>query len=276
MGASMASHLLSAGFHLGIFNRTKARAEGLLEKSARWYSSPVELASAAEIVITMLGYPCDVEDVYYGEKGILNAAQPRTLFIDMTTSSPALARELADRASARGCEAMDAPVSGGDVGAREARLSIMAGGSFTAFERAKPLFALMGETIVHQGPAGSGQACKMANQIAIASGMLGVCESMAYAQAAGLDPETVLESIGQGAAGSWSLTNLAPRMLKKDFEPGFYVKHFIKDLGIALDSAREFDIELPGLALARELYERLSAKGYEDAGTQALFQLYTS
>jgi len=275
MGASMASHLLAAGHSLSVYNRTRSKAEGLVGKGACWSDTPGELASSTDMVITMLGYPRDVEEVYLGEKGILAAARPGTLLVDMTTSSPALARKLAEQASANGCEAMDAPVSGGDIGAREARLSIMAGGSPEAFERARPLFSLMGRTLVHQGPAGSGQACKMANQIAIASGMLGVCESMAYARAAGLDPKTVLESIGVGAAGSWSLSNLAPRMLREDFEPGFYVKHFIKDLGIALDSAREFEIELPGLALAHEMYQRLAAKGFEDAGTQALFRLYT-
>lgn len=274
MGASMASHLLAAGHSLSVYNRTRSKAAGLLEKGAFWSDTPGELASATDVVITMLGYPRDVEEVYLGEKGILAASRLGTLFVDMTTSSPALARKLAEEASANGCEAVDAPVSGGDIGAREARLSIMAGGSPEAFKRARPLFSLMGRTL-HQGPAGSGQACKMANQIAIASGMLGVCESMAYARAAGLDPKTVLESIGEGAAGSWSLSNLAPRMLKEDFEPGFYVKHFIKDLGIALDSAREFEIDLPGLALAHEMYQRLAAKGFEDAGTQALFRLYT-
>lgn len=275
MGASMASHLAGAGHPLSIFNRTKAKAARLLENGARWCESPAEVAAASKVVITMLGYPGDVEDVYLGDGGILAAARPGTLLVDMTTSSPALARKVADKAAGYRCEAMDAPVSGGDVGAREARLSIMAGGSAEAFERARPIFSVMGRTIVHQGPAGSGQACKMANQIAIASGMLGVCESMAYARAAGLDPETVLESIGEGAASSWSLSNLAPRMLREDVEPGFYVKHFIKDLGIALESAREFGTDLPGLALAHELYRKLAARGFEDAGTQALFRLYT-
>lgn len=270
----MASHLLAAGHSLSVYNRTRSRAERLLAEGARWCDAPAEVAAKAKVIITMLGYPRDVEEVYLGEKGILAAARPGTLFVDMTTSSPALARKLAEQAAVNGSEAVDAPVSGGDVGAREARLSIMAGGPPEAFGRARPLFSLMGRTIVHQGPAGSGQACKMANQIAIASGMLGVCESMAYARAAGLDPKTVLESIGEGAAGSWSLSNLAPRMLKEDFEPGFYVKHFIKDLGIALDSAREFEIDLPGLALAHEMYQRLAARGFEDAGTQALFRLY--
>lgn len=276
MGRSMAGHLLRAGHPLAVFNRTASKARPLVEAGAHWCDDLRTLAGRSDIVLTMLGYPADVEATYMGEDGLLAHAQPGMLFIDLTTSCPRLAGRLAGAALAKGCEVLDAPVSGGDVGAREARLSIMVGGSEPAVERARPILSKMGQTIVHQGPAGSGQHCKMANQIAIASGMLGVCEAMAYAQRAGLDPRRVLDSISSGAAGSWSLSNLAPRMLDGNFAPGFYVKHFIKDLGIALDSAAALELELPGLVLARRLYERLAAGGHADEGTQALFRLYSA
>ena len=274
MGCSMAGHLIESGYALGVHNRTRSKADGLLRKGALWSDSPAELAAESDIVITIVGYPEDVETTYLGEAGLIAHARPGTLFIDMTTSSPFLARQIAEEAERAGCAALDAPVSGGDIGAREARLSIMVGGAEAAFEKARPLFEAMGKTIVHQGPAGSGQYCKMVNQIAIASGMMGVCESMAYARRAGLDPDVVLQSISTGAAGSWSLSNLAPRMLKGDFAPGFYVKHFIKDLRIALESAASLDLDLPGLSQAFALYEKLGAEGHESEGTQALFRLY--
>jgi len=275
MGRSMASHLMEAGYGLRIFNRTRGKAEPLIRNGAVWCPDPATLVEGCGTVVTIVGYPVDVEALYFGPDGLLEQAEPGTLLIDMTTSRPDLAIRISRDAEERGCLAMDAPVSGGDLGAREARLSIMAGGSESAFERALPLFKNMGRTLVLQGPAGSGQHCKMANQISIASGMLGVCEAMAYARAAGLDPFAVLKSIEPGAAGSWSLSNLAPRMLKGDFAPGFYVKHFLKDLGIALESARALGLELPGLVLAEQLYQELSARGHADAGTQALFQLYS-
>ena len=275
MGRSMASHLMEAGYGLRVFNRTRGKAEPLIRAGAVWCPDPATLVEGCGTVVTIVGYPGDVEALYFGPDGLLEQAEPGTLLIDMTTSRPDLAVRINRHAEERGCLAMDAPVSGGDLGAREARLSIMAGGSESAFERALPLFKNMGRTLVLQGPAGSGQHCKMANQIAIASGMLGVCESMAYARAAGLDPFAVLKSIEPGAASSWSLSNLAPRMLKGDFAPGFYVKHFLKDLGIALESARALGLELPGLVLAEQLYQELSARGHADAGTQALFQLYS-
>jgi 3-hydroxyisobutyrate dehydrogenase len=274
MGASMARHLMRAGNELRVHTRTRAKAEPLLDDGAIWCDGIAGLAAASDAVITMLGYPADVEEVWTGEGGLIANARPGSLLIDMTTSCPALAQRLATQAVVAGIEALDAPVSGGDVGAREARLSIMAGGEVAAFKRAQPLFACMGKTIVHQGPAGSGQHCKMANQIAVAASMLGACESIRYAEAAGLDPLRVLDSIATGAAGSWSLSNLAPRMLKGDYAPGFYVKHFIKDLGIALDAARSMQLELPGLELAQRLYERLGREGHADAGTQALIRLY--
>ncbi len=275
MGRSMASHLLEDGYGLSVFNRTKAKAEDLLAGGAVWCEAPGEAASRADIVITMVGYPRDVEEVYFGAEGILASCRSGSLLVDMTTSSPELAERINDKAKSKGCTALDAPVSGGDIGAREAKLSIMVGGEAEAFERMLPVFQVMGKNIVYQGKAGSGQHCKMANQIAIASTMMGVCESIRYAEEAGLDPQTVLRSIESGAAGSWSLSNLAPRMINGDFEPGFFVKHFIKDMNIALESAEKLGLEARGLALARSLYEELAGEeGGEDRGTQALYTLY--
>lgn len=274
MGRSMAGHLLAAGHPLVVYTRTKSRAEELLAKGARWAATPGEAAKAADIVITMVGYPSDVEEVYSRPDGVFESARPGALLIDMTTSSPALAKALAVEAKSRGMGILDAPVSGGDIGAREARLSIMVGGEKADFERALPLFQKMGRAIVLQGPTGAGQYCKLSNQIAIAGGMLAVCESMAFAKAVGLDPATVLESIGGGAAGSWGLANLAPRIIRGDYSPGFFVKHFVKDMRIALDSAKAADLRLPGLELAERLYTRLVAEGGEDSGTQALIKIY--
>jgi 3-hydroxyisobutyrate dehydrogenase len=274
MGKSMAGHLLAAGYPVQIYTRTKARAEDLLAKGAIWRDSPAELAADSSLVITMVGYPEDVETIYLGPEGLIPNAPEGALLIDMTTSSPALARRLHTEAAKRGLGCLDAPVSGGDIGAREARLSIMAGGDPADFERALPVFEKLGKNIVLQGPAGSGQHTKMANQIAIAAGMLGVCESVTYATRCGLDPERVLESICGGAAGSWSLANLAPRMIKGDFAPGFYVKHFIKDMEIAIRSAKESGVPVPGLELACELYRRLAKAGGSELGTQGLYKLY--
>ena len=274
MGASMAGHLLAAGHDLVVHNRTRERAEDLLARGARWAASAGEAAEDCEVVFTIVGFPKDVEEIYLGDGGIVSKAARGTILVDMTTSRPDLAVRIAEAAAARGVDAMDAPVSGGDVGAREARLSIMVGGSEEGFRTVLPLFELLGRNIVRQGPAGSGQHTKMCNQIAIASGMMGVCEAMAYARGAGLDPQVVLESIGSGAAGSWSLSNLAPRMLAGNFAPGFYVKHFIKDLSIALESAEAMGLRTPGLELALELYRELAAAGNENDGTQALYKLY--
>jgi 3-hydroxyisobutyrate dehydrogenase len=276
MGSSMAGHLLAAGHELTVHNRTKDKAQELLDKGARWAETASGAATGSEVVFTIVGYPTDVEAVYFGTDGIVAAASGGALLVDMTTSRPDLAARVAREAEARGVHALDAPVSGGDVGAREGTLSIMVGGSETAFQRARPLLELMGGNIVLQGPAGSGQHTKMCNQIAIAAGMLGVCESMAYARASGLNPETVLKSIESGAAGSWSLSNLAPRMISGNYAPGFYVKHFIKDLTIALESAEAMGLRTPGLALAKRLYDELAAAGGENDGTQALFKLYSS
>lgn len=274
MGRSMAGHLLAAGNETTVYNRTKSKADELVGNGARWAPTPAEASRGAEVVFTIVGFPDDVEEVYFGSDGIFAAAERGAILVDMTTSRPDLAVRIADEASGRGMQALDAPVSGGDVGAREARLSIMVGGDEKSFATVKPLFDLMGANIVLQGPPGSGQHTKMCNQIAIAAGMLGVCESMAYAQASGLDPERVLESIASGAAGSWSLSNLAPRMIAGNFAPGFYVKHFIKDLSIAIESADQLGLSLPGLDLAKRLYVELAESGGEDDGTQALFKRY--
>jgi len=274
MGRSMAGHLLDAGYSVHVYNRTQSKAQDLVDRGAQWQSSPGKVAAAADVIITIVGFPADVESVYLGEDGVLAQARSGSLAIDMTTSCPNLASRIAQEAAAKGIEVLDAPVSGGDIGAREARLSIMVGGSVSGFERALPLFEIMGKNIVHQGPAGSGQHTKMCNQIAIASGMMAISEAMAYAKKSGLQPETVLKSIESGAAGSWSLTNLAPRVLKGDYAPGFFVKHFIKDMKIAIESAQAMGLDLPGLQLAKKLYDQLAAKGCEDDGTQALFKLY--
>ena len=274
MGRSMAGHLLKAGFELTVYNRTKASAQPLLDNGAKWADSPAEVMRASEAAITIVGYPKDVEQVYFGENGLFAGYAPGKMVIDMTTSSPLLAARIGKHAAELGGEALDAPVSGGDVGARNAALTIMVGGTEKAFAAAEPLFAAMGKEWKLQGTWGAGQHTKMANQIAIASGMMGVCEALFYAKSAGLDPALVLSSIAGGAAGSFSMTNLAPRMLKGDFAPGFYVKHFIKDMGIALECAREMKIDLPGLELADKLYRTLADKGCENDGTQALYKLY--
>lgn len=276
MGRSMAGHLLKAGYTLHVFNRTKAKADILLGAGAQWHESAGEAAAQADVVITMVGYPADVEATYLSPGGIVERAKPGALLIDMTTSSPVLARRIAEVAAKRGLSALDAPVSGGDIGAREARLVIMVGGESTSFERARPIFELMGKNIARHGGPGAGQHCKMANQIAVAVGMVAWCEALAYARKAGLDPAAVQATISGGAAGSWAMTNLAPRALAGNFNPGFYVKHILKDMRIALDSAAELKLEVPGLACAKALYDRVAARGWQDLGTQALYQLYTS
>ncbi|NRD81126.1 NAD(P)-dependent oxidoreductase, partial [Bacillus sp. BRMEA1] len=243
------------------------------EKGATWVDTVGELAEKANIIITMVGYPQDVKEIYLGEDGILNKAKKGSYAIDMTTSSPILAREIYNKAKGKGIHTLDAPVSGGDIGARQAKLAIMVGGAEKDYKAVLPIFELMGTNIVLQGEAGAGQHTKMCNQIAIASNMLGVCEALLYATRSGLDPNTVLKSIETGAAGSWSLSNLGPRMIKGDFEPGFYIKHFIKDMKIAIESAEEMNLSTPGLKLAKSLYEELESQGKGEKGTQALFQL---
>jgi 3-hydroxyisobutyrate dehydrogenase len=276
MGRSMAGHLAAAGHPLHVYNRSKDKAQPLLDSGARWHDSAGAAAAEAEVVITMLGFPQDVEQSYLGKGAIVEKARPGALLIDMTTSSPLLARRISEAASARGLEALDAPVSGGDLGAREARLVIMVGGEAPAFGRAQPILALLGKNISLQGRAGAGQHCKMANQIAVSVAMVAWCEALAYAKRAGLDPAKVHASISGGAAGGWAMTNLAPRALSGDFAPGFYVKHIRKDIAIAMASAKEMGLELPGLDCARVLYDRVAAKGWEEFGTQVLYRLYTS
>ena len=273
MGHSMAGHLLENGYEMRVYTRTKEKADDLTAKGAVWCDTVAELAVASDIVITIVGYPADVEEVYLGASGILENAAPGTIAVDMTTSDPGLAERLWAAGNDKGIHVLDAPVSGGDLGARNATLSIMVGGDKETFDRALPVLDVMGKNIVYQGKAGSGQHTKMANQIAIAAGMVAVCESLAYAKHSGLDPETVLASIGQGAAGSWSLNNLGPRIINEDDQPGFFIKHFIKDMGIAVASARQMNLDTPGLDLAYSLYKKMAEMGFEDNGTQALYKL---
>ncbi|MFA7281877.1 MAG: NAD(P)-dependent oxidoreductase [Sterolibacterium sp.] len=274
MGQSMAGHLLKAGHQLHLFNRTRSRSDTLVAQGAVWHDTSGAMAAASDFVISMVGYPADVEAIYLGASGIIESARRGTVLIDMTTSSPDLSKKIAAAAQQQGLMALDAPVSGGDIGAREARLSIMVGGDAAVFEKALPLLKLMGSNVVLQGGPGAGQHTKMCNQIVIASTMLGVCEGLAYAKHAGLNPETVLQSIGSGAAGSVALNILGPRILKNDFAPGFFIEHFVKDMGIALSEAQRMNLDLPGLTLARQIYEQLVVLGYARNGTQALFKHY--
>jgi 3-hydroxyisobutyrate dehydrogenase len=274
MGKSMAGHLLSAGYPLVVYTRTKEKAVELINQGAEWVETPKEVAEKANVIFTIVGYPYDVEEVYFGENGLISNGKKGSYLIDMTTSAPTLAIRIFDEAKKMGIHAIDAPVSGGDIGAKNASLSIMAGGEKDAFEEILPLLQKLGSNIVYQGKAGSGQHSKMCNQIAIASNMIGVAEAIIYAEKAGLDPETVLKSISTGAAGSWSLSNLAPRMLKGDFEPGFYIKHFIKDMKIAIEEAKNMGMDAPGLTLAESIYQQLAKKGEENSGTQAIYKYW--
>ena len=270
MGSPMAGHLIDAGYQVDVFNRTRERAAGVIEQGARWRDSPSEIAAEADVVFTMIGYPADLRQIVLGDGRLLEAMRPGSLLIDMTTSEPSLAVEIHAAAKAGQIESLDAPVSGGDIGARNATLVIMVGGDASAFERARPLFEVLGKTITHSGEAGAGQHTKMMNQIAIASGMIGLCEALLYAHRAGLDVERALDTIKGGAAGSWSLSNYGPRILSGDFAPGFRIEHFIKDLGIALAESRRMNLSLPGTALAEQLYIAARAQGLGLEGTHAL------
>jgi 3-hydroxyisobutyrate dehydrogenase len=270
MGSAMCGHLLVAGHPVKVFSRTKARALSLVEQGAKWCGSAAEAADGAEVVVTIVGYPSDVREVVLGQQGILTTAKKGATIVDMTTSEPQLAREIFDAAAAQGVDSLDAPVSGGDVGARNATLVIMAGGRQEAFDKVLPIFEQLGKVVTLAGGPGAGQHTKMVNQIAISSGMVGVCEALLYAFRAGLDIAKVIETISTGAAGSWSLTNYGPRALRGDFEPGFKIDHFIKDLGIALAEARQMGLSLPGLALAEQLYIAAQAQGRGQKGTHAL------
>ncbi|MEO1525141.1 MAG: NAD(P)-dependent oxidoreductase [Planctomycetota bacterium] len=270
MGRSMCGHLMDAGYSATVFNRSPEKAADLISKGAVAAQSPREVAEKSDVVFTIVGFPSDVREVVLGEAGVLAGSRNGMTIVDMTTSEPNLAIEIAEKAKAKGVTSIDAPVSGGDTGARNAGLSIMIGGDDDAVRRIDPLFQLMGKTIVHQGGPGSGQHTKMVNQTLIASGMIAVCEALLYAHKVGLDIPTVLKSVSSGAAGSWSLSNLAPRMLDRDFDPGFFVEHFLKDMKIALDEASRMNLALPGLALGYQLYNAVAAQGHSRDGTQSL------
>ena len=270
MGRWMCQHLMAKGYSATVYNRSRDKAQPLIEAGATFADSPKAVAERSDVVFAIVGFPPDVREVFVGSNGALAGAKAGTILVDMTTSDPTLAKEIEAEAKKKGCHALDAPVSGGDVGAREARLSIMVGGEKDVFDAVLPLFECMGKTIVHQGPAGSGQHTKMVNQILIASNMVGVCEALLYGYKAGLDLNTVMQSVSVGAAGSWSLSNLGPRILNRNFEPGFFVEHFIKDMGIALEEAKRMNLSLPGLALANQLYVAVKALGYGRKGTHAL------
>jgi 3-hydroxyisobutyrate dehydrogenase len=270
MGSSMCGHLIDKGFTTTVFTRTKSKADGLLGKGATWAATPKAVAEQSDVVFSIVGFPSDVREVMLGDDGALAGSKPGNILVDMTTSEPSLAVEIANAAKAQGVTSIDAPVSGGDVGAREARLSIMIGGDKDTVDALQPCWEAMGKTIVYQGAAGAGQHTKMVNQTLIATNMIGVCEALLYAHKAGLDLETVMQSVGSGAAGSWSLANLGPRIIANNFDPGFFVEHFIKDMGIALDEAKRMQLALPGLALAHQLYIGLQAQGHGRDGTHAL------
>lgn len=274
MGQHMIRNLMKQGYEVSVFTRTKEKAEPLLDEGAIWKGSVAEVARVSEAVITIVGFPSDVEEVYFGAEGIIENASKGTFFIDMTTSSPELAAEIASKAKSNGQVAWDAPVSGSDVFAEAGKLAIMVGGEEASFHHVRPILEAMGENVVLQGPAGAGQHTKMSNQIAIASTMMGVVEAITYAEKAGLDPAIVMESIEHGAAGSFSLSKLGKKMIAEDFAPGFYVKHFIKDMDIAIASADRLELFTPGLRLAKELFEGLKENGGENDGTQALYKYY--
>jgi 3-hydroxyisobutyrate dehydrogenase len=270
MGRWMCHHLMSKGYSATVYTRSRDKAKALVEAGAAWADSPKAVAERSDVVFAIVGFPADVREVFLGAHGVLAGSKAGNVLVDMTTSEPSLAREIYEAAKAKGVGSVDAPVSGGDVGAKEARLSIMVGGDAEVVEAIRPLLECMGKTIVHQGPAGAGQHTKMVNQILISTGMIGVCEALLYGYKAGLDLKTVLQSVGGGAAASWSLNNLAPRIMDRNFEPGFFVEHFIKDMGIALEEAKRMHLSLPGLALAHQLYLAVQAQGYGKKGTHAL------
>ena len=273
MGKSMCRHLMDAGHTLTVFNRTKSKADELVAAGARWADSPAEAARGNDRIFTIVGFPDDVEEVYFGEAGILAGVRRGAVVVDMTTSRPSLAKRIFDAAAAKSVGALDAPVSGGDIGARDAALAIMVGGERECYDEALPLFEKMGTNIAYMGPAGAGQHTKMSNQILIASTMIGVVESLLYAAKAGLSPEEVIGVIGKGAASSWSINNMGPRMIRNDFDPGFFIKHFVKDMGIALEESRRMNLALPGLALANQFYVAAMGRGWENLGTQGLYRV---
>jgi 3-hydroxyisobutyrate dehydrogenase len=270
MGRSMCAHLIDAGYKVTLFNRTREKAAPLVERGGTWADSPREVASASDVVVLIVGYPRDVQKVILGEDGALAGCKRGNVIVDMTTSRPSLATEITERCAERGVVSIDAPVSGGDVGAKNGTLSIMIGGDEETVAALEPIWTTMGSKWVRQGGPGAGQHTKMVNQTLIATGMIGVCEALLYGYKAGLDLEKVLESVASGAAGSWSLSNYGPRMIANNFDPGFFVAHFLKDMGIALEEARRMGLALPGLALAEQLYQSVAAQGYARLGTHSL------
>ncbi len=273
MGKSMCAHLLKAGYKISVYNRSKEKANELIDMGAIWCSNPGEVAEKSEILFTIVGFPHDVEEVYFGEKGILKSIKTGSIVIDMTTSEPSLAQKIYKEARKMGVSSLDAPVSGGDVGAKNGTLAIMIGGDKEAYETLLPFFNLMGQNISYMGKEGAGQHTKMSNQILIASTMIGTIESLLYAYKAGNDLEAVINVIGKGAAGCWSINNLGPRVAKGNFEPGFFIKHFVKDMGIALKEAKLMNLALPGLALAYQFYMYAMALGLENLGSQGLYKV---
>ena len=273
MGKSMCAHILKAGYHISVYNRTKEKAKELIEGGAQWCSNPKEVAEICDIVFTIVGFPQDVEEVYLGENGILKGIREGSIIVDMTTSEPSLAQKIYNEAKKKNVNSIDAPVSGGDVGAREGTLAIMAGGDKEVYDKVLPLFKLMGKNIAYMGKAGSGQHTKMSNQILIASTMIGVVESLLYAYKANLDLSEVINIIGKGAAGSWSINNLGPRIVEGNFDPGFFIKYFVKDMGIALQEAKRMNLSLPGLSLANQFYISAMALGFENLGTHGLYKV---
>ncbi len=274
MGKSMVRNLVKAGYECVVHTRTKEKADHLLEIGVSWQNSPQAVAKNSDVIITMVGYPKDVEQVYFGSEGIFSGGGEGKIVIDMTTSTPTLGIKIYEEAKKHGMNALDAPVSGGDIGAKNGTLSIMVGGDKEIFERVQPIFSTLGNNIVYQGEAGAGHHTKMCNQIANASTMIGVMEALVYAKKSGLDPERVLQSIGSGAASSWAMNNLLPRVLKDDFAPGFFIKHFIKDMEIALEEAKKMEFDLPGSELAKKMYMKLAERGEENSGTQALIKYW--
>ncbi len=270
MGLSMSGRLLDEGYSLTVYNRTKSKARAVIDKGAVWADSPKEVAAQSDVIFSIVGFPNDVEQVYFDESGILNGAKPGSILIDMTTTKPSLSEKIYNAAKANGISSIDAPVSGGDVGAKNGTLSIMIGGDKNAVDAVIPLFEIMGKNMIYEGKAGAGQHTKMCNQITIAGTMIGVCESLLYAHKAGLDLNVMLQAISGGAAGCWTLNNLAPRIVNRNFDPGFYVEHFIKDMEIALEEARNMNLALPGLALVHQLYKAVQAQGHGKKGTHAL------
>ena len=271
MGASMCRHLLSAGHPVSVYSRSRNKAEPLLADGATSAASPAEAARKADITFTMVGFPADVREVYFGKNGVLAGARRGSIVVDMTSTSPSLAIEIQRQAAPGGVAALDAPVSGGDIGARNAALSIMVGGDAATFQTVLPLFQKMGKTVLHQGPAGAGQHAKLCNQIVVAGTIIGVCESLFYGKRAGLNLDTMLQSIRGGAAACWTLDNLAPRVLKGNFDPGFFVDHFVKDMGIALEECARMNIHLPGLRVVHDVYKRVQELGHGQKGTHALY-----